>query len=112
MARCEDFPCCGHESGCCPDFDESGRQLNMICTCGAKLPVGNRVSICDGCLNNEEDDDRWCDDRDEVEDDDFDDSMDGDNASALASAGYGTDEDYGGGSHYEDHFLDSSWEME
>ena len=26
---------------------------------------------------------------------DFDDSMDGDAASALASAGYGTDEDYG-----------------
>ncbi len=26
---CEDFPCCGHEPGCCPDFDESGRQLNM-----------------------------------------------------------------------------------
>ncbi len=29
--------------------------------------------------------------------DDYDDSMDGDNASALASAGWGTDEDYGGG---------------
>ena len=29
--------------------------------------------------------------------DDCDDSMDGDNASALASAGLGTDEDYGGG---------------
>ena len=29
-------------------------------------------------------------------DDDYDDSMDGDNASALASAGWGTDEDYGG----------------
>ena len=27
---------------------------------------------------------------------DFDDSMDGDHASALASAGFGTDEDYGG----------------
>jgi hypothetical protein len=27
----------------------------------------------------------------------FDDSMDGDHASALASAGFGTDEDYGGG---------------
>jgi hypothetical protein len=26
---------------------------------------------------------------------DYDDSMDGDNASALASAGHGTDEDYG-----------------
>ena len=35
MARCEDFPCCGHELGCCPDFDEeTGEQLNMICVCG------------------------------------------------------------------------------
>ena len=30
------------------------------------------------------------------EEDDYDDSMDGDHASALASAGGGTDEDYGG----------------
>lgn len=29
----------------------------------------------------------------------YDDSMDGDHASALASAGWGTDEDYGGGEH-------------
>jgi hypothetical protein len=35
--------------------------------------------------------------------DDYDDSMDGDAASALASAGWGTDEDY---DHYE-----SDWEM-
>ena len=33
----------------------------------------------------------------ETTSDDYDDSMDGDNASALASAGWGTDEDYGGG---------------
>jgi prophage regulatory protein len=33
----------------------------------------------------------------ETTSDDYDDSMDGDNASALASAGLGTDEDYGGG---------------
>jgi len=50
MSRCEDFPCCGHELGCCPDFDESGRQLNMVCTCGAKIPITSRSSICDGCL--------------------------------------------------------------
>jgi len=31
------------------------------------------------------------------EEDAYDDSMDGDHASALASAGFGTDEDYGGG---------------
>ena len=39
----------------------------------------------------------------------FDDSMDGDHESALASAGFGTDEDYGsfGG---EDDWLDGSYE--
>jgi hypothetical protein len=51
MARCEDFPCCGHELGCCPDYDEeTGEQLNMVCTCGAKLPVTARYSICNSCL--------------------------------------------------------------
>lgn len=48
---CEDFPCCGHESGCCPDFDEAGNQLNMKCTCGATLPLRSRYSICDSCMN-------------------------------------------------------------
>lgn len=50
MARCIDWPCCGHEAGCCPDFDDAGRQLNMVCLCGMKLPVNNRSSICNGCL--------------------------------------------------------------
>lgn len=50
MPRCEDFPCCGHEPGCCPDYDESGKQLNMVCTCGAKIPVNSRFSICQGCI--------------------------------------------------------------
>jgi len=57
MARCEDFPCCGHESGCCPNYDESGRQTEMRCTCGVSVPIGNRVSICDSCLDLDEDDD-------------------------------------------------------
>lgn len=53
MARCEDFPCCGHELGCCPDFDpETGEQLNMVCVCGAKLPVTARYSICAGCMRS------------------------------------------------------------
>lgn len=50
MARCEDHPACGHEAGCCPDFDESGEQLNMVCTCGKKLPVDARYSICNACM--------------------------------------------------------------
>jgi len=49
---CEDFPCCGHESGCCPDFDpETGRQLDMKCVCGASVPLSSRSSLCQGCLN-------------------------------------------------------------
>lgn len=68
---CEDFPCCGHESGCCPDFNEAGEQLNMICVCGARIPVTNRVSICDRCLIGDElddfDPDRYWDDLEEFE---------------------------------------------
>lgn len=70
MARCEDFPCCGHELGCCPNYDEGGRQLDMVCTCGKRLPIDNGCSICDRCLRagdederyygSEEDDDRYC----------------------------------------------------
>lgn len=59
MARCEDWPCCNHEAGCCPDYDESGRQLNMVCVCGAKLPVTNRYSICDTCLSRPSEDDPY-----------------------------------------------------
>lgn len=45
------------------------------------------------------------DDMDEEVEVEFDDGMDGDHASALASAGWGTDEDYGlffDGSEYAD----------
>ena len=53
MARCEDYPCCGHELGCCPDYDEeTGEQLNMKCVCGATLPIDNGSSLCDGCLHD------------------------------------------------------------
>ena len=81
---CEDYPCCGHEHGCCPDYDESGQQTNMVCVCGARLPIDNQVSICKSCLNRNDD-----------YDDNYDDSMDGDWDSGMASAGWGTDEDYG-----------------
>lgn len=85
MPYCEDFPCCGHEAGCCPSFDESGKQLDMVCTCGARLPVDNRYSICDSCM--QEDEGEECDD--------YDDSMDGDHDSCMRDIGWGTDEDYG-----------------
>ncbi len=69
MPRCEDFPCCGHELGCCPNYDESGKQLDMVCTCGARLPVNNRYSICESCMNSHLDSDP-----DFYPDDDFRDS--------------------------------------
>ncbi len=89
MARCEDFPCCEHELGCCPDY-RNGVQLNMKCICGAVLPIDNPSSICEACLRSDDEEYIPLDDFDE----EFDDSMDGDHASGLASAGYGTDEDY------------------
>lgn len=61
---CEDFPCCGHEAGCCPDFDEAGNQLDMKCVCGKSLPITSRYSICDSCMDSASDDyhDMWPED--------------------------------------------------
>lgn len=56
MSRCEDWPCCGHEAGCCPDYDSAGRQLNMKCVCGATVPLHSRSSLCAACLHDPEDD--------------------------------------------------------
>jgi hypothetical protein len=69
---CEDFPCCGHELGCCPSYDEDGQQLDMVCTCGARLPVNSTYSICNSCMRafdestfyDDDDDDDWDDDDD------------------------------------------------
>lgn len=86
---CEDFPCCGHEHGCCPDFNDNGEQINMKCTCGATLPLDSRYSICDTCMDMPDSDDFYLDrgdwhamefdgDYDESEDDDdCDDENDG-----------------------------------
>jgi hypothetical protein len=52
MAMCEDFPCCGHELGCCPDRDANGTQLNMKCVCGATVPLNSHSSLCNTCLQN------------------------------------------------------------
>ena len=56
MATCEDFPCCGHEQGCCPDYDDTGKQLNMKCLCGATLDVNRQSSLCAACLSEAADD--------------------------------------------------------
>jgi hypothetical protein len=70
--RCEDFPCCGHEPGCCPDYDPAtGEQLNMKCVCGASVPLTSRVSLCEACLRSDDYDDvvddAWNDYPDEEE---------------------------------------------
>lgn len=70
MSRCEDFPCCGHELGCCPDFDEAGRQLNMRCICGTVLPLNRRVSLCDGCLRDPDDPDNFYAEEDYLDEED------------------------------------------
>ena len=51
MARCEDYPCCGHgpppmgDSGGCPD--ERGR---FACVeCGRRMSPGASSSICQSC---------------------------------------------------------------
>ena len=51
MARCEDFPCCGHEMGCCPSYDSDGNQLDMKCVCGASVPLHSHTSLCRSCLS-------------------------------------------------------------
>ena len=54
MSYCLDWPCCGHEPGCCPDFDADGNQLNMKCICGATVPITSRYSLCSTCLTTPE----------------------------------------------------------
>lgn len=46
MARCEDYPSCGHEAGDCPDS-----QGRMTCVeCGERLSRRATSSICGRCL--------------------------------------------------------------
>jgi hypothetical protein len=80
---CEDAPACG--CGCTDPIDTSPPEGETDFECG---PVEGDEDEC-------------------PEDEDCDDPMDGDHESALASAGLGTDEDYGGA---EDQFLDSMME--
>ena len=98
MSYCEDYPCCGHEAGGCPSINADGEQVFPCASCGATLPVHNRSALCDACLRagDPNEPDYGCDDCEDCDcDDEPSDDMDGDAASALASAGHGTDEDYG-----------------
>ena len=72
--RCEDWPCCGHEVGCCPSRDpETGEQIDMKCVCGASIPLWSSSSLCFSCLHSEDPDDG---DDFEDEGDDFEDEGD------------------------------------
>ena len=47
--RCEDYPCCGHEPGDCPDS-----QGRMKCVgCGKRLPKNSASSYCVSCYQRE-----------------------------------------------------------
>lgn len=76
--------------------------VNAICECCNRETLcmvefhPEPISICESCLREEHDDrDEMADAFEEFNPDDYDDSMDGDFDSAMASAGMGTDEDYG-----------------
>jgi len=46
MPYCEDYPCCGHSDGDCPDSEG-----NFGCArCGTKLPKDSKSSMCYDCL--------------------------------------------------------------
>lgn len=55
----------------------------------SELDMATHIFLSDGNLNDA------IDAIDKMRDEDFDDSMDGDHDSAMASCGWGTDEDYG-----------------
>ncbi len=53
MARCEDFPCCGHDAGDCPDS-----QGRFTCVeCGKRLARTATSSICLKCQRRMRDED-------------------------------------------------------
>lgn len=49
MARCEDYPCCGHEPGDCPEIDSKGRARYRCVECGKRLRPNATSSICGSC---------------------------------------------------------------
>jgi Zn-finger protein len=54
MARCEDYPCCGHEPGDCPNHRADGSEVWRCVECRKKLPRNARSSICNACLKRAE----------------------------------------------------------
>jgi hypothetical protein len=52
MARCEDYPCCGHAAGDCPEIDAKGREVWRCVECGKRLKAGATSSICPKCTRD------------------------------------------------------------
>ena len=48
--RCEDYPCCGHEVGGCPDRDKQGNETYRCASCGRRLPPMSPSSLCSKCI--------------------------------------------------------------
>lgn len=53
MPRCEDYPCCGHGDGECPERDKMGRLRFRCVECGKMLPIGAPSSLCSKCEHRE-----------------------------------------------------------
>lgn len=47
---CEDFPCCGHGPGECPQTDRNGRPVYRCVDCGRPLRRSATSSICERCM--------------------------------------------------------------
>lgn len=62
MARCEDWPCCGHEAGDCPRIDADGNEIWKCASCSKELPKHYHSSLCDRCLRKVEREDDYCND--------------------------------------------------
>lgn len=53
MARCEDYPCCGHTQGDpCPERNAKGDIVMRCCMCNKRLAKGSRSSICTTCQSH------------------------------------------------------------
>ena len=92
---CEDFPCCGHELGCCPSFNENGEQVDMVCVCGKRLPISRKSSICDGCLRAMNTDD-FPDYYGDEDGDDYGDEDGGEDGDDYGGDYYSEEDDYYG----------------
>jgi hypothetical protein len=55
MARCEDYPCCGHgppplgDGGGCPSTNATGQEIWPCAQCGGWMEPGYTSAICEGC---------------------------------------------------------------